>query len=278
MANLDSIVCPICQGSLVNVPGGHRCIDCKRTYPTEPGAGLDLRCEDLLGPTRPRWTQAQELGAVAYLQNPESNCSRWLGDGQYARAFGEFCQLSGRVLDVGCGPYGPYSLTGSAPETEFVGVDPLVNARAPRSYRALAEFLPLPSTSFDHVIMVSSLDHVADPALALNEAHRVLVPSGRLHVWTHVHPPRTRRLRVLASAALRRLRQPRRWPTILPSLVRAVAMLRRSASEPDEHHMRLLGLDETRELMSHAGFKVDRESSHDDHIFFLSARRVGPQS
>lgn len=267
----DAIVCPVCTGSLAMSSAEARCTACGRVYPADASGGYDLRCEDLLGPERTRWNEAQELGSGAYLRNPESNCSRWLAEGRYARAFGEFCRLSGRVLDVGCGPYGPYRLAGSAPGTEFVGVEPLpATGAALRTYRAIAEYLPFPTASFDHVIMVSSLDHVVDPARALKEAHRVLRSEGRLHVWTHVHPPQSRRIRDLATAGFGRIVQPRRWSTILQSVVRAARILRRPAAEPDEYHIRLLRLDEARDLMRNARFRVEREMSCEGHIFFLS--------
>jgi ubiquinone/menaquinone biosynthesis C-methylase UbiE len=68
--------------------------------------------------------------------------------------------------------------------------------------------------------MVSSLDHVLDPLLALKEARRVLRKDGRVHVWTHLHPTHSRRFRALASACARRLLQPHRWLTIHESLLR----------------------------------------------------------
>lgn len=267
----DLIVCPVCKSSLAMSSTEARCTVCERIFRADASGGYDFRCDDLLGPERARWIEVQELGCTTYLLSPQCNCSRWLADGRYARAFGDFCQLSGRVLDVGCGPYGPYRLPGSARATEFIGIDPLpTTGDTLTSYRAIAEYLPFRNASFDHVIMVSSLDHVLDPLLALKEARRVLHTDGRLHVWTHLHPTLSRRFRDLASACLRRLLQPRRWLTIHESLLRAGEMLRRPAAEPDEHHIRLLGSDETSGLMITAGFQVERQTSCEGHIFFLS--------
>jgi hypothetical protein len=53
-------------------------------------------------------------------------------------------------------------------------------------------------------------------------------------------------------------------------LASAGRMLRRPAAEPDEHHIRLLGSDETAGLMITAGFQVERQTSCEGHIFFLS--------
>ena len=268
--DLDLIVCPVCKAPLAISSTEARCTACARVYPADAGGGYDLRCEDLLGPERTRWIEAQDLGSASYQRNPKSNCSRWLGGGRYARAFGEFCRLGGLVLDVGCGPYGPYRLPGSVPETEFVGIDPLAATGSTlQTYRALAEHLPFRSASFDHVLMISSIDHVVDPGLALREAHRVLRAGGRVHIWTHLHPTQSRRIRDLAVGGLRRALRPRRWTTIRDSIVRSAQILRRAAAEPDEYHIRLLGPDETRDLMTAGGFDVDRSASSDGHIFFL---------
>lgn len=265
-----TVVCPACKGDLRATENDATCGACGRSYPAIDG-GYDLRFEGASSPDRARWAEAQELGSRSYLADPASNCSRWLGHGRYARAFGHFCRLHGRVLDVGCGPYGPSVLDGSAPETELVGVDPLPAAgRFATTYRAMAENLPFRAGTFDHVIMVSSLDHVLDPIASLAEARRVLRPGGRLHVWTHVHPSRARRSRELAHAALRRLFEPLRWRSIPVSARFAFRHLRRDQDEPDEHHLRLLPPEAVRRLLEATGFSVDRQMSCEGHIFFLS--------
>lgn len=91
------------------------------------------------------------------------------------------------LLDIGGGT-GNYALA-----LREDGWDPLV---ADRSYEMLslaaakglptleadAQSLPLPSSSFDAVTMLSMLHHVDDPAAALREARRVLRPGGRLAI------------------------------------------------------------------------------------------------
>lgn len=87
--------------------------------------------------------------------------------------------LSGRILDVGCGdPENSSQLFG--PGVEYVGVDPFSLANL--SIRAMAEFLPFRDNSFDAVIFNTSLDHILDFRHAIGEALRVVRPGGAIVV------------------------------------------------------------------------------------------------
>lgn len=93
--------------------------------------------------------------------------------------------LEGWVLDVGCGS--PVQSSGLVPSRcEYTGVDPYGCEAS--MIRALAEVLPFNDETFDAVLFNTSLDHILDYVTALNEAHRVLKPGGKLIVaslaWT----------------------------------------------------------------------------------------------
>ncbi|MEW6267171.1 MAG: methyltransferase domain-containing protein [Thermodesulfobacteriota bacterium] len=86
-------------------------------------------------------------------------------------------ELSGRVLDVGCG-LKPYEnlLTGAL---EYRGLDvkpgPQVDlVISPRTA------WPVPEASFDAVLSTQVLEHVSDLQFTLSEIHRVLSPGGVL--------------------------------------------------------------------------------------------------
>lgn len=101
-----------------------------------------------------------------------------------------FAPLAGkRILDIGCGP-GTLARRLVDAGARVTGIDPgaAVLARArdtvpeARFEAASGEALPFPAASFDGAVMLNSLHHVPDPAAALAEAARVLVPRGRLVV------------------------------------------------------------------------------------------------
>jgi SAM-dependent methyltransferase len=101
----------------------------------------------------------------------------------------------GKGLDVGCG-------TGVLAERladsgyEMSGVDPsdgmldILRARAPEIHaeQASGTSLPFADDSFDLVLTVAVMHHIADPTdvhLTLGEMVRVLKPGGRVLVWDH---------------------------------------------------------------------------------------------
>jgi SAM-dependent methyltransferase len=101
-----------------------------------------------------------------------------------------FAPLPGkRILDIGCGP-GTLAKRLAEDGAAVTGVDPgeaaLAKARAAvpaaRFEAASGEALPFPDGSFDGAVMLNALHHVPNPAGALSEAARVLVPGGVLVV------------------------------------------------------------------------------------------------
>lgn len=90
-------------------------------------------------------------------------------------------QVSGRVLDLGCGgkPYEPIF----AAATKYVGVDLPVEHSANKMEKRADVYaqlgaLPLADASFDAVVCTQVLEHAPDPDAVLAEARRVLRDSG----------------------------------------------------------------------------------------------------
>ena len=106
-----------------------------------------------------------------------------------ARQLGqEAAATSGALLDLGCGgrPYAPLFT-----HLRYLGID-LASVHGRPDVLAVAERVPLRSSSFDVVLSTQQLEHVNDPTAVLAEARRLLRPGGRLLLSTHgvwVHHP-----------------------------------------------------------------------------------------
>jgi SAM-dependent methyltransferase len=85
-----------------------------------------------------------------------------------------------RVLDVGSGikPYYPFF---ERHVEAFVGVDLGRDA----DLQGTVESLPVDDATYDVVLCTQVLEHAADPAAAVTELRRVLVPGGRVLLSTH---------------------------------------------------------------------------------------------
>jgi SAM-dependent methyltransferase len=135
-------------------------------------------------------------------------------------------QLSGRVLDVGCGTGQFLAAMRKYSNWELVGID--VNPQAIafardvpqlRVYVSRIEEIGFPDHTFDAVTMWDTLEHVHDPHGALLETYRVLKPGGHLLLrvpsfnsldaclfgpfWAGLDPPR--HLTVFSRETLERL-------------------------------------------------------------------------
>lgn len=92
-----------------------------------------------------------------------------------------FVPLEGRGLEIGVG-----SGRFAAPLGIGVGLDPsaamlgYAAARGIEVVRGTAEDLPFRDASFEHALVVTTICFVDSPEEMLAEAHRVLVPGGRL--------------------------------------------------------------------------------------------------
>jgi SAM-dependent methyltransferase len=101
----------------------------------------------------------------------------------------------GKGLDVGCGT-GVLAARLAAAGYDMAGVDPsegmleILRARAPEidAVRASGSSLPFADGSFDLVMSVAALHHIAHPdevRRTLAEMVRVAKPAGRILVWDH---------------------------------------------------------------------------------------------
>ncbi|MGV0784942.1 class I SAM-dependent methyltransferase [Mycolicibacterium sp. XJ775] len=109
-----------------------------------------------------------------------------------ARLVADVAQLSSadHVVDVGCGP-GTAARVAARRGAQVTGVDPsstmvriarlVTPKRAPITWReGTAEALPVPGSSATVVWALATVHHWQDVDKAVAEAHRVLVPGGRL--------------------------------------------------------------------------------------------------
>ncbi len=108
-------------------------------------------------------------------------------------------EARGRVLEIGTGTGA--QLAWYAPGTEVTALEPdagMLGRARRRAARAAAsvtvvegraEELPFADAGFDAAVSAFALCTVADPAAALAELRRVLVPGGTLQLLEHVHLP-----------------------------------------------------------------------------------------
>ncbi len=106
-------------------------------------------------------------------------------------------RVRGRVLEVGAGTGSQLRWYPAGTEVTALEPDPGMAVRAwRRAARApatitvvegVAESLPFAAASFETALTSFSFCTVADPATALGELRRVLIPGGRLLMLEHVH-------------------------------------------------------------------------------------------
>ena len=104
-----------------------------------------------------------------------------------AKRIGEYIAESCSIcLDVGAGilPRPAYMQQ----DTNFFGLDPFFGEyeREFPFVQAIGEDLPFLSETFECVTFMSTLDHQIEPLMSLKEAHRVLMPHGKLFLWVQL--------------------------------------------------------------------------------------------
>lgn len=102
---------------------------------------------------------------------------------------------SGRLLDLGCGKVPLYEAYRGRVNSVFcVDWAPTTPVDHLDLCCDLSQPLPLPSASYDTIILSDVLEHIPEPALLFSEIARLLAPGGRLLMnvpffyWLHAHP------------------------------------------------------------------------------------------
>jgi len=111
------------------------------------------------------------------------------------RCRARFAQLSGAVVDLGCGSR-PFEHDILRHATSYRGVDwnNSLHGNAADIVADLNGPLPIGDAAFDHVVSFEVLEHLAEPRMMLSEAFRVLRPGGELTLsvpfqwWLHESP------------------------------------------------------------------------------------------
>jgi SAM-dependent methyltransferase len=88
-----------------------------------------------------------------------------------------------RILDIGCGEGALRAALPAGLRARTVGLDAsatMLSAHPPPVVQADATALPFLAGGFGAAVAVNVLDHLADPAAAIREAHRVLADGGCL--------------------------------------------------------------------------------------------------
>lgn len=132
------------------------------------------------------WHKAYKAGIAEGMRTTDGNLSH---DGHIgANLFRMFLNIHarGRILDIGCGPLPVPAYLTDWPMDELAGIDPqLPPTPHPFSFvQTFAETIPWSDHSFETVVIATSLDHVFLLDRSLAEVKRVLVPGGRLLLWS----------------------------------------------------------------------------------------------
>jgi SAM-dependent methyltransferase len=237
----DIIACPRCKKRIFAEEGKEILCDyCRECY--KPCAGTWAFIPSVYRGSSelwPVWDQLQANGLISYTEDPVHNLA--VGEREDCLEFSRFCQFSGLVLDVGCGPQKwPAYFSYRSDETKFVGIDPLVGNEGCDFTRfiGLGEYLPFGGDLFDHVVFATSLDHFIDPGAGLLEACRVCKKEGEIDLWVGEKRP-----------GAPRDRSSRAW----------FESLSRPSEAEDAFHLKRLGREDVRQIIRKVGLELVAE-------------------
>jgi SAM-dependent methyltransferase len=191
-----------------------------------------------------------------------------------ALAFKDFCQPSGLVLDVGCGPQAsPSYLTQTA---QVVGIDPL-RGEQPRGFtfvQGIGEYLPFRDRMFDQILYATSLDHIIDPLRSLTESSRCVKNDGFINLWIDGLAPsynsgntsRLERCRTIVRKGLKNLSR-HNWGRKMGirrtlAYIGSVAQMKIPAGAIDYFHFEHLTLTTIKTWLNELGLVVTKEQDY----------------
>lgn len=206
---LSMLWCPACQASHlqsaassdrapgVPAPGVHTliCPACEASFPVQFGFPTLIPEDSLTGAEWQEWRDHLEkfrARRMARVENPNETIVKLAGKSRPQPSFAEFIRIDrGMVLDIGCGP-GKFRHLLDPSRVEYIGLDPMPLPEVSDFpfVQGLAEYIPFKDKSFTDVVVLAALDHFRNLDRFLDEARRVLVPRGRLHVMQSVHEVR----------------------------------------------------------------------------------------
>lgn len=173
------------------------CSNCDTSFPANLGVP-DLVPEELMNAQDwQMWKdhlQGFENRRQSRKQNPQDFVNQFGKAEITQQAFADFTGIkSGKVLDIGCGPGKFRHVLDLESEQDYYGIDPLPLTPHIEHFnfvRAIGEKLPFSDNYFEHVVVLSALDHFKDLDTFSKEVIRVLKPGGQLHLLQSTHEVR----------------------------------------------------------------------------------------
>jgi len=124
------------------------------------------------------WKEKHDNSVASYISEGLSH-ETWIAP------FVSFADIRGDILDIGCGDIqNVIKYFNTKKILHYFGIDPFVfSTNTPyRFVQGVGERLPFRPNKFDSILILTSLDHVAQPKKVFQEAARVVKPDGKVYV------------------------------------------------------------------------------------------------